>query len=363
MHDQFDHLVLPGADHGLDPEVRARLMTDVRRLVAGDPGVLIADSLRPITHPDHVEVVMAESPESPRSPRWRAIALVVAAVAAVAVLVVALVPRSGADDVESPAGGVESTSTTPAATSPTVASSTTKAPVELTDDDIARATLLSPTEYAPDWSSIGQNSNPIRLDATKAATHAECAGFVDVVFEGPRRPAAVQWAAYTHGPPIDGGSQYVVVFPDEAAAIAMFDAAADPRFVNGCRPAYIGPEVPCCVDASVDMWPNMVGFIPEDGVFAPVGDQSAFVERDFTWLDEKGERIGPETEYLALVRVGRIVIGLETVGVGRDGEVVTSHDSFQNALHNSVVRAQAASSGSPLPDGCLAIAAGYCDET
>lgn len=355
MRDHFDQLVLPPAEQGLDPAVRARVLADVRRLMAEDR--VAEPPRRSDAHFDHVEVVMNESR---RSPRWPAVALVAAAVAAVVVLVVALVPRSGADDVESPAGGAVSTSTSTAATSTTAAPSTTPAPVDLSDEDIARAVLLSPAEYAPNWSTIGQNSNPIGLDADKAATHAECAGFVDVVFESPRRPAAVQWAVYTHGPPIDEGLEYLVVFPDEAAAIAMFDAANDPRFIDECRPAYIGPEPPCCQPITYEFWPNPVGFVGQEGLFEPVGDQSVFTSTEFTFTDETGKVVGPFTDYVALVRVGRVVIGLDTIAVGRNGEVVTSHDDFQNALGNVVVRARAALAGQPLPDGCLAMTSGYC---
>lgn len=291
--------------------------------------------------------------ESPNPPRWRTVAFVVAAVAAVAVLVVVLVPRSGADDVESPAGEGGATSVSTAATTSTVVSSTTSTvPVaELTDEDLAQAMVLTAAEYAPGWGSIGQNGSPRQLDAAKASTHAECAGFVDVAFEGPRRPAAVVWNELAYGPPLEAATQYVVVLPDDAAAIAMFEAVNDPRFIGECRPAYIGPEVPCCVAASVSVWPNPVGFVHQEGLFDHVGDESVFTEREFTWIDENGQLVEGETEFLAVIRVGRSVIAIDSISLGRAGVQVTSHEDFQKAMHNVVTRAEAALAGTPLPRG------------
>lgn len=348
MSDRFDQLSLPPADEGLDPAVRARLLHDVRRLVAERSGAQAGDRTG-ATHPvEHVEVVMNESPNPPR---WRTVAFVVAAVAAVAALVVVLVPRSGADDVESPAGEGGATSVSTAATTSTVVSSTTSTvPVaELTDEDLARAMVLTAAEYAPGWGSIGQNGNPVRLDGAKAATLAECAGFVDVMFEGPRRPATVLWDTMTYGVPIAEAVQYIVVFPDEAAAIAMFEGANDPRFISECMPAYMGPEVPCC--EVVEFAPGMVGFVHEEGLFEHVGDQSKFRDLDFYWTNADGRRVGPETALHALIRVGRSVIGIEMVSVADGGVVIATREDFQNAVNNVVVRAEAALAGTPLPRG------------
>lgn len=137
--------------------------------------------------------------------------------------------------VTSPATTYETPPTTPAAT-------TVPSRPPLPDDQIAAAALPRRDgdqlpEYGEGWTSL-REVHVVEMRGDIAAVVPECAAFLDA-FESEDRPAVIGVElAWLPTPPGALSSTYVVVFPDVAAAEAMFDATRTPQFVRTCSPAY-----------------------------------------------------------------------------------------------------------------------------
>lgn len=92
-------------------------------------------------------------------------------------------------------------------------------------------------EYGEGWESA-RAIHTVEMRGDVAEAVPECAQFMDA-FESSARPAVVDAELAWHpDPPAALSSSYVVVFPDEAGAEAMFDATSDPLFIRKCSPAY-----------------------------------------------------------------------------------------------------------------------------
>jgi hypothetical protein len=112
----------------------------------------------------------------------------------------------------------------------------------LPDHEIAAAALPHDDasglpEYGEEWQSA-MAIHTVEMRGDIAAEVPECAPFLDA-FESSGRPAVVDAELAWHpDPPAALSSTYIVVFPDEIGAEAMFDATRDPRFIRECSPAY-----------------------------------------------------------------------------------------------------------------------------
>ena len=259
----------PSPHHGLavpvDPAraeaLRARLHDELVGRVAQTPTTRSPAAERQ-------EFTVHSHPPERRAHRMLTMAAILVAVAGL-VGVVVIATRDGASTADeqpgigaSPASTVPGTrgaattmtpttpalSTTDATTSPptTVPPTTEAEPLPrlppLPDDEIASAALPRRTgeqlpEYGERWqSAVAIHAVEMRGDI--AAAVPECAPFLDA-FESSGRPAVVDVELAWHpDPPAALSSTYIVVFPDEFGAEAMFDATRDPRFIRQCSPAY-----------------------------------------------------------------------------------------------------------------------------
>jgi hypothetical protein len=283
---------------------------------------------------DHspVEEILMMTDASDRSQRRRrygwmaAAALLVVGAGGIAVAI-------NATDSEPADEPVAEIPTTPSTTSTTPTTSTT-APPTLDDSEIAAATLLTASEYGTGWT--GLFNVPVRLDATTAQTIPACQPYVDVVFESPSRPAEKTY--FWFGAPesnVAAMTQYVVVFPDEAAAVAMFDATSEPAFAD-CIAAYNEP-------APTDSFPPLRPSNLEPPPLELAGDE-VFVRRATGSFTTEDGVVHTEDVLSATVRVGRIITILEAADPS-----FYPYDQFVVAVATMVDRAQAALNGDPRP--------------
>ena len=115
----------------------------------------------------------------------------------------------------------------------------------LTDAEIAEATLLTPKEFGDGWFSMVLNGTvpwgaDLKMDSSIAAQVDEYAPYLDAAFESPTRAAVADYKFFNTTYPAAPAPtpEYVVVFPDETAAAAMFDAVTSPGFVDQCVSGY-----------------------------------------------------------------------------------------------------------------------------
>jgi hypothetical protein len=285
-----------------------------------------------------------------------------AAAAAVVALVVTGILVTRDDDVDPAAGLPVATDATSSGTAdetlapttavPATAAPTTVAPTTTVppgdDAELAESMLLEESEYAEGWYAldVGVNVVPtkvVQLDAAVADGLPSCAGYVDVVFEGPRRPAGVAYRWFFHPDPASQLLQYVVVLPDEAAAVAMFDATEEPDFVDGCLSDYIAmfPNEVCC-DVNVPESPLRVDGKVEPPALTLPGDQSSVRAYVGSWIDEQGVSHGPEQWVSATVRVGRSVMTIEALVEGEGAVPLIGLDEFEQIVARLVDKAEEA---------------------
>ena len=331
-----------------DPDFRSALMAELERALTRDDSHLspLVTGSEPV--PLEVTVSSPISTSAPSgSPNRRFLAIGLAAAAVVAlVLTGVLVTRD--DDVEPvaalPVGTDSAVPTTTAAPTTTADPMTTAAPpaTEPTvgnESETAEAVLLSASDYDPAWGEA-----PFKVaafDAMVAEGLPSCAAYVDVVFEGPSRPAGVAYRWFFHADPSAVMLQYVVVLPDDAAAAAMFDATEDPAFVDGCLTDYIATfSNEYCCDVNVPYSPLTIeGKVDPPALTLP-GDQSSVRGYEGFWIDEKGVSHGPEQWVSATIRVGRSVTVVEALVEGEGGVPMIGLDEFEQIVARIVDQAE-----------------------
>jgi DNA-binding SARP family transcriptional activator/WD40 repeat protein len=192
---------------------------------------------------------------------------------------------------------------------------------------IAGASLMPASDYADDWTD-GEYGG-IRLDAAAAAPIPGCQAALDTVFETETRAATTATKNFVRAAPFFGASfQYVVVFPDEAAAEAMYDALADPTFRQACLQPYAQQLAP---DGVLEVSAPQIGYSPFWGVAleardvaSPVGEAFAVVHHQFwTFLEYSG---GPDEFWVAVLHVGRAVHMIEVPRVAFGTDLFTDEE-------------------------------------
>jgi hypothetical protein len=265
-------------------------------------------------------------------------------------------PPRNAGSSTSPAMPTSSTTGHATPLPPTIGSTTTIDAIVPPGPDqaLAESILLLGSEHRPLWTD---GPGTIELDAEAAAEIAGCAPYVDTVFESPGRPAAV--AATTLSEPFSGfgdpyppgfrASQYVVVFPTEALAGAMYDALRDPVFVDECLSAYVELIAPGGIVKKGGFagtagagWVPFVGTPVEAPSVGRFGDESTVGAYERSWkLIWEEEIVGPDLLYTATVRVGRVVTIVDAMIVsGWDG-VVSDAEEFARLVETVVDKTKA----------------------
>jgi hypothetical protein len=211
-----------------------------------------------------------------------------------------------------------------------------------TDAEIADRLLLDPDEYGAGW-QLFQFKN-VTLDRSAASTIPGCAGYLDTVFESPDRPAATNHRWF-HAPQGRSGamSQYVVVFPTEEAAIAMFEATTEPDFQADCFQPYkqvvAPPEVFCC-DPNEDFpAPLWAGTSATTDTTLGADDLAIRTDNAQTWTDAAGTIHGPELFDSATIRVGRTITVVEAIKVDEFGQPFITDEQFHHAIATASERA------------------------
>ena len=99
------------------------------------------------------------------------------------------------------------------------------------DPAIAKSALIPPDELGLGWDISHQYDGlSSRAVADVAASVPECAPYVDYAFDSPRRQAVTSGRIF-RGPPLFALTQWVYIFPTEAAATKAMDKIAEPAFV------------------------------------------------------------------------------------------------------------------------------------
>jgi hypothetical protein len=306
---------------------------------------------------EEVEVLTKNSVKSKRGVRVLALAAAVAIVGLAATVVAISVRDSDEPGNQSPLPSTATTvapatapSTTPPTTTPSTVSPTTVA--ALSDAEIAGATLLADGEYAPGWVQLTLNGTApwgagMKMDAAIAELVPACAPFIDAAFESPNREAAVAYTFFntTSPSPPSPEPQYVVVFPDEAAAKAMFDAITDPAFLDGCVSGYLAQMTDPAFGDSDFVW--FPFFTTTQALDPPTLDLSA----DQVLVRAYTDHVGTQgTRFVAAsMRVGRVVAHIDGETQDVDSNPVLTPEQFQQLASRIIDRAHAALNGQPLP--------------
>jgi hypothetical protein len=339
-----------------DPAFRSALLAELERALTRDDAHLspLVTGSEPV--PLEVTVSSPISPSAPSgSPNRRFLAIGLAAAAVVALVVtgvlvtrdddvepVAAVPVA-TDSASSDAAGSSSAPTTTAAPTTTVVP-TTETPA---GDDAERATsiLLEESEYADGWFDLSSGvvvspTRAVQLDAAVAEEVPSCRAYIDVVFEGPRRPAGVAYRWFFHPSPRSMMLQYVVVLPDEAAAIRMFEATEEPAF-SACLSDYLAtiPNTDCC-DVDVVESPLRVDGKVEAPPLTIAGDQASVRSYVSSWTDEQGVSHGPEHWVSATIRVGRSITVIEALVEGEGAIPLVGLDDFEQIAARAAAKAE-----------------------
>jgi len=268
--------------------------------------------------------------------------VVLALVAAAAVLLVTTFVVRDLDSSPQPSDDSKPQSTL--APPPSTAAPTTTAPFdEALAAAIAEGMLLSADDFAPGWETIPFKE--VVLDRDLAATVPGCADALDTVFESPERTAVTAWRHFSSPIPAVV-RQYVVVFPNEADAQAMFDDSTAPGFDEGCFWPYYrltaeNTERWCC-DINDPATPPLYGVQIESERTHEADAFSLRVDDAQYWIDAEGVEHGPETFRAATIRIGRTIIVIETILFDELGNPAVSIDEFHDAIDNAINRANAA---------------------
>ncbi len=103
------------------------------------------------------------------------------------------------------------------------------------DPAIAKSALIQPDELGQGWDISHQYDDlTSRAVADVAARVPECAAYLDYAFDSPRRQAVTSGRIFS-GPPLFALTQWVYIFPTEAAATKAMDKMAEPAFAPCMR--------------------------------------------------------------------------------------------------------------------------------
>jgi hypothetical protein len=340
MSDPFEVLFSPIRPVSPDAESRRRLLDDVARAIDASDDTAVTDTPRQMTLED-----TSAPADAPRR-RWSYL-LAVAAAVAITALGAAVVVRDRNTDqpkVDQPQlTTVSPTTTPPPQTSTSLPTSTSDAFDAVIAAELARGILMDPEhDYAPGWAA--NSSKAIVLDRSVAAGVPGCAPFLDAVFEGPERPARADYRSFTSTADTSAiAGQYVVVFPSENEAEAMFQAMADPRFQPDCFVPYyqLTDEYGgWCCDPAEPAAPALSGTPIKFDVFTGADDLQVRLEQDTYRTDEAGVSHGPGQRTSASMRVGRVVIVMDAILEQDPGRSLISEEQFSAALKNAVIRAR-----------------------
>lgn len=341
MSDQLDSLRLDDSPIDPDPAFRARLIARLQAAASngadlGSDAAIVTDATSPVA------AIVQATPQPSRtrgSVRNTATAMALAAaILAIVVLTTRGTTSTRDEPVEpaTPTGTVERPAT----------SSTTTTPFDnpLSDAEIADAVLLDPDEYATEWWLL-QYKN-VTLDRSIAATVLGCTSYLDTVFESPDRPAVTNHRWFGAPPNRAGAmSQYVVVFPTDEAAVAMFEATTSDSFQADCFQPYrqlVAPDGSFCCDPNDDFPAPLWDGTPVI-TDTMLGSDDLAIRRDTqTWTDEAGTVHGPESVDSAIMHVGRVLIVLEAIKVDEFGQTFVTDDQFHHAIATASDRARRA---------------------
>jgi hypothetical protein len=218
-------------------------------------------------------------------------------------------------------------STTPT-DDPTSSAEDTVAPAgpALTDEQIAHSILLTLGEYRSDGAYKSFVDSTIAMDSSIASTLPECARY-ELAFHSPDRPARVATRVFQR---VDEVSpQYVLVLANDTSANSVYAILSDPQFWAGCGVAYATTEPDRQLPRSIDGTSEAI----DPPALDRYGDES-------TTLALSSE-LGPV--YFSVVRIGRVVVTLETIGFGdSDGASNFTPAEIEQALDNVVSKAEGA---------------------
>jgi hypothetical protein len=346
MSDPFEILTAPDRRVEPDAAFRAQLMDELSHAFSEGATVPVA-----IGTGEAAVIEVAEVHSMAGHRRLRSYTLLVATAAVIVALGSVLmlrerwtVPPPANAPVATTLPPVSPTTTPPTTTPPTTTPPTTTPYDPVGDALIARSILLEAEEYAPNFAQI--DFKDVVLDRAIAEDVPGCSAFLDAVFESPDRQAVTSWRSFFSPLPAIL-SEYVVVFPTETAAEAMFDGIADPTFLDGCFQPYFDVVVErngdFCCDPDVAGPPPILGQpVLAAETFGADDVQLRASEESYT--NETGVH-GPETFLKATVRVGRAIVIIEAITKDEFGNPVITEDQFHAAITTTVTKARAALEG------------------
>jgi hypothetical protein len=343
MSDPFEILTAPDRRVEPDAAFRAELMDELSHAFSEGARAPVA-----IGTGEAAVIEVAEVHSMAGHRRLRSYTLLLAAAAGIVALGSVLMLRERWT-VPSPANAPVPTTTEPTTTQPTTTPPTTTPPTTTPYDPvgdavIARSILLEAEEYSPNFSKI--DFKDVVLDRAIAEDVPGCSAFLNAVFESPDRQAVTSWRSF-YSPLPAILSEYVVVFPTETAAEAMFNGMADPTFLDGCFQPYFDllgeRNGDYCCDPDVAGPPPILGQpVLAAEMFGADDVQLRASEESYT--NETGPH-GPETFLKATVRVGRAIVIIEAITKDEFGNPVITEDQFHAAITTTVTKARAALEG------------------
>lgn len=337
-----------------DPAFRVRLMNILDDAIEGRTGASAPKSAPPPTLTGAIDLPDGGRAEKLWRSRLPAIVLSAAAVVVAVVAAVVLVrerdtPSFPGQDSPAPTAPVTPSTTTPPTT--TTAPTTTFAPTTtaevvldpVVNAAIAESVLLDADDFALGWKVM--QFKQVVLDRALAATVPGCASSLDAVFESPERRAVTSYRHFSSPLPAIL-RQYVVVFPSELAAKAMFDATVDPDFNTECfRPYYeLTDEFTgnWCCDINDPSTPPLYGRPIESERDHDADDFSLRLDDTQYWTGADGVLHGPETLRSTTIRVGRTIIIMESIILDEFGNSIVSADEFHDAIATAIAHARSA---------------------
>lgn len=297
------------------------------------------------------ELQMSPSPTPP--PARRTIAWVAAAVVAVGLAGVLAVVASR-DDGPQPGSAppptspstsapttIPPTTTTAQPTTTTLPPTTTRPP--LPDAEIAAMALPDPTAWGEEWMRMRDFvTHAVEMRGDIAAAVPECADFL-AAFERADRPATIGTELSVELNVSALASAYVVVFPDRSAAVDMFDAIADPRFVRECSPAYdqrlfdlTGQDLSQPGFSYFPFFNDRPSEITFGESYANLPDLDLAV--DDQWRIQLDYPANDERFYVTAIRVDRVVAVVQGIRMAGGGELVTDDAQYESILRELVER-------------------------
>lgn len=194
---------------------------------------------------------------------------------------------------------------------------------------IAGSSLISPTQVGVSWSISHQwDSFTSRKVADVAASVPVCAAYVDYAFDSPARQAATAGRIFGSAP-LFALTQWVYIFPTEAAATRAMDKIAEASFA------------PCLSQFMDALMPKLAGSLSTTTIvdpppLAPHGDRQVVLGQSIHFTDG-----GTYTVMNTFVQVGRGIVYVNPTPDANDSldpasrleKVLTAAtDNLRNAL-------------------------------